>query len=159
MPTAVQGAVYYPVEIDAVNQRDPATGEWQMRPGMPAAVDFVLRRHESVWKVPVAALGVTAEPANLSESARAKLARWRGRPDRAAWLQVWTLDAERRPWPLFVKLDGTNAAGEPGLQDSQFREVLSWDPDEAAPSPSAGERPRVLTGPAGPESRPGLKLF
>src|SRR5207245_1747623 len=59
VPTSVQGAVYYPAEINAVNQRDPATGEWQMRPGMPAAVDFVLRRHDGVWKLPVATLGVT----------------------------------------------------------------------------------------------------
>jgi HlyD family secretion protein len=160
VPTSVQGAVYYPVVIEAVNQRDAATGEWQMRPGMPAAVDFILRRHEHVCKLPVSALGVTAEPAKLGEAARVKLARWQARSDRAGWQQVWTLDADRRPWPLFVKLDGTNAAGEPGLQDAQFREVLAWDPDETAPSPTVGEPPRVLTAPpAGREERPGLKLF
>jgi HlyD family secretion protein len=156
VPATVQGAVFYPVTVRAENAKDPATGEWRLRPGMPAAVELNVRKHENVWKLPLAARGVTLDPAQRAESARAKLTRWEARPDRGDWQLVWARDGDGPARPLFLKLGGV--AGEPGVQDGQFAEVVAWDPDEPPPDP--GRPPRALiAAPPAEKSGAGLKLF
>jgi HlyD family secretion protein len=149
VPTTVQGAVFYPVIVAAENAKDPTTGEWRLRPGMPAAVELVLRTHENVWKLPLAARGVMLEPNRIDEAAKAKLARWEARPDRPDWQLVWARDGEKPVRPLFLKLAGT--------QDGQFAEVQSWDPDE--PGPDQTKPARVLIAAPAEKQSAGLKLF
>lgn len=149
VPATVQGAVFYPVTVTADNAKDPATGEWRLRPGMPAAVDVELRRHDGVWKLPFAARGVTLDPARQDEAARATLARWEAKADRPDWQLVWARDGDGQPRPLFLKL-GT-------AQDGQFVEVREWDPDEKPPD---RERPpRVLIAAPAEKQSAGLRLF
>jgi HlyD family secretion protein len=149
VPATVQGAVFYPVTVTAENAKDSTTGEWRLRPGMPAAVDLELRRHDGVWKLPLAARGVTLDPARQDESARAKLARWEVRDDRPEWQLVWARDGDGPPRPLFLKLGTT--------QDGQFVEVQSWDPDEKPPD--WARPPRVLIAAPAEKQSVGLKLF
>jgi HlyD family secretion protein len=149
VPATVQGAVFYPVTVLAENSKDPATGEWRLRPGMPAAVDLILRTHEHVWKLPLAARGVTIEANRQDEAARAKLAKWEARPDRPDWQLVWTREGDGPPRPLFLKLGGA--------QDGQFAEVDGWDPDEPPPSPQ--KPPRVLIAAPQEKTSSGLRLF
>ncbi len=153
VPATVQGAVFYAVTIGAENAKDAATGEWRLRPGMPAAVEVVLRTHPNVWKLPLAARGVAPDPARQDDAARAKLARWDDRADRADWQLVWARDGDGPPRPLFLRLGD----GHAGAQDGQFAEVLAWDPDEPAPDPA--RPPRVLIAAPAAEKSPGLRLF
>jgi HlyD family secretion protein len=137
VPTSEHGAVYYQVLIDAPNERD-RTGDWVLRPGQTASVDIIRRTHPTTWKLPTAALNFEPPAAQLKEAARAKLARAGELPDRDQWQTVWTVGADHRPWPVFVRTGGKNAQGETGIQDGQFTEVLEWDaeskPDANAPS-------------------------
>jgi HlyD family secretion protein len=149
VPTMVQGAVFYPVTVAAENAKDPATGEWRLRPGMPAAAELVLRTHENVWKLPLAARGVMLDPARQDDAAKAKLAKWESRPDRPDWQLVWVRDGDGPPRPLFLKLAAT--------QDVQFAEVQDWDPDERPPSQATP--PRVLIAAPTEKQSPGLRLF
>jgi HlyD family secretion protein len=153
MPTTV----HYPVIIDANNQKDATGRDWRLRPGMSAAVEFTLRRHEQVWKLPIAAATVQLDEAKLTENAQKKLTRWRARSDRLDWQRVWTIGPDSKPWPVFLRTGGRTGHGDHGINDGQFIEVISWDPDEAQPTKGL----RVLT--ATPDSlkpsKPGLKLF
>lgn len=152
VPATVQGAVFYPVTVAAENVKDPATGEWRLRPGMPAAVELVLRTHANIWKLPLAARGVVLEASRQDQAARQKLARWENRPDRADWTMVWAREGEGPPRPLFLKTGGDAAS-----QDGQFIEILAWDPDEPARNP---QKPlRVLIAAPGEKQSPGLRLF
>jgi HlyD family secretion protein len=123
VPTNDRGAVFYKVIIDVRNERDPASGDWRLRPGLTASIDFIRRVHDPVWKVPASALAFQPDPATLSDEARARLAEI---PD-ARWKAVWTVGAGDRPWPLFVRVGGVNNMNEPGIQDSQSSEVLEWE--------------------------------
>ena len=149
VPATVQGAVFYPVMVAAENAKDPTTGEWRLRPGMPAAAELMLRTHENVWKLPLAARGVMLDPARQDDAAKAKLSKWEARPDRPDWQLVWARDGDGPPRPLFLKLAGT--------LDGQFVEVQGWDPDEK--SPDASKLPKVLIAPPSEKSSPGLRLF
>src|SRR5262249_43969177 len=124
MSTSTHGAVFYDTVIDVTNERDPKTEEWKLRPGMTAAVDIILRRHSSTWKMPTAALNFQLEEPYQTEAAKAKIARWQDRPDRDDWKLVWILDEHKKPWPIFVRIGGKNAAGETGIKDGQHNEVL-----------------------------------
>ncbi len=64
---------------------------------------------------------------------------------------------EKKPWPIFVRTSGKNAAGEPGINDGQFTEVLEWDPElDPKPSPNvAASVPQVIIA-APPAHKPGL---
>ena len=105
MPASVKGAVYYNVVLDVENEKNPATGEWWLRPGMTAAVDVILRRHQDVWKVPAAALGFQLEESYQTAAAQEKIAQWQARPDRNDWRPLWVWDDRRgSPWPVFVRL-------------------------------------------------------
>jgi HlyD family secretion protein len=136
LPTSDHGAIYYRVVIDVANRKDPATGDWQLRPGMTASVDIVARRHEDVWKVPVAAVNFQMAEDHQSDAARDKLKQWQARKDADQWKVVWVQGANRKPWPEFVRLIA-NAGQEAGIHDSQFDEVLEWDQDMPPPDPKA----------------------
>jgi len=157
VPATVQGAVFYSVVVTAENTKDPATGEWRLRPGMPASAELVLRTHENVWKLPAAARGVRLDPARQTEPARAKIARWDARADRTSWQLVWARDGDALPQPLYLRLDGKSESGEAAIQDGQYVEVLAWDPDEKPPT--ADRPPRVLIATPPDKSEKGLKLF
>src|SRR5947209_19486214 len=157
VPGTVQGAVFYSVVVTAENSKDPATGEWRLRPGMPASAELVLRTHENAWKLPAAARGVRLDPARQTESARAKIARWDARADRTSWQLVWARDGDGPPRPLYLRLDGKTESGEAAIQDGPFVEVLAWDPDETPPP--ADHPPRVLIATTPEKAEKGLKLF
>jgi HlyD family secretion protein len=148
VPATVQGAVFYPVTIEVGNERDPSIGEWRLRPGMPASVEVELQKHVNVWKLPLAARGVNLDANRQDDSAKAKLAKWEARPDRADWQLVWARDGDGPPRPLFLKLAAA--------QDGQFIQVQGWDPDEKAP---AHVMPRVLIAAPAEKQSAGLKLF
>lgn len=144
LATNVKGAVFYDAVVEIVNEKDPKSGEWRLRPGMTASVDLVRAEHKNVWRAPSAALNFTLDEAYHSDAARDRLARWRLRPDAARWATLWTWDASRQAaWPRFVRLLGANAAGEPGLKDSEGSEILEWDDDGA---PRGDEPFRAITG-------------
>jgi HlyD family secretion protein len=153
MPASVKGAVYYNVVLEVPNEKNAQTGEWWLRPGMTAAVDIELRRHQGVWKVPTAALSFQLDEGYLSEAAQARLDQWRIRPDQADWKPLWVWDAERgSPWPVFVRLSDSKA-GKTGIKDGDFNEILEWEPGRA-PRPGV-EGVRVITN-APPAHVPGF---
>ena len=87
-PINEHGAVFYRALVGVRNERDAATHEWRLRPGMTADVDVLLRVHDPVWKVPAAALTFQLDPVAQTEAAKAKLgAGRRERPRR--WRPVW----------------------------------------------------------------------
>jgi hypothetical protein len=147
-PVSERGAVFYDVVIDAANQRDPATNEWRLRPGLTASVDVQLRVHEKAWKLPAAAISFQVDAAAQTDAAKARLARWQAMPDRDDWRPVWVVGGDNRPQPVLVRTGGRDARGEPGVQDPQFVEVLEWDP-ELQPRPAGGDPatyPHVIIG-------------
>jgi HlyD family secretion protein len=148
MPTNERGAVFYNVLIDVSNQRDPSTSEWRLRPGLTATVDIFRRVHDPVWKVPASALGFQPAEGSLTEAAKAKLARWQNVPNADQWKPVWVVGSDNKPWPVFVRVGGTNAQGEPGIQDAQASEVLEWDPElSSKPDPKRPETiPQLIIG-------------
>jgi HlyD family secretion protein len=126
-PVSDRGAVYYKVIIEVRNRRNPATDDWQLRPGLTATVEIQRRVHEKAWKAPAAALGFQPEPDTLGQAAKTKLARWQERKDHDVWQPVWVVGADHKPWPVFVRTGGTD-----GIQDVQFIEVQEWDPEARA---------------------------
>jgi HlyD family secretion protein len=142
LPINERGAVFYDVIIDVANQRDPATGEWRLRPGQTATVDIVRRVHDPVWKVPASALSFQPAESWLTEAAKAKLAHWQNVKDHDQWKPVWVVDSDGKPWPIFIRVGGRNASGETGIQDAQATEVLEWDP-ELSPKPDPN-RPETI---------------
>jgi HlyD family secretion protein len=126
-PSSEHGAVYYKVIVEVRNWKNPATGNWHLRPGQTATVEILRRVHEQAWKVPAAALSFQPETAVLSQAAKAKLARWQDARDHEQWQPVWVVGADKKPWPILVRTGGTD-----GIQDAQFTEVLEWDSEVAA---------------------------
>jgi HlyD family secretion protein len=152
LPTNVKGAIFYPTIIDVENQKDHATGEWMLRPGMTASVDVHTRTRADVWKVPTAALNFQLEEAYQSPAAKARLEEWRQRSDHDNWRPIWVWDEGRHACrPIFVRIGGLKA-GQTGLKDGMYNEVLEWEPGA---EPSDGVGPRVITN-APPAHRPGL---
>ena len=158
----MHGAVFYDTVIDVSNQRDAKTGEWKLRPGMTAAVDIILRKHANIWKIPTSALSLQLDEHYQSEAARAKVAEWQ---DRGDWKPVWILDAQRKPWPVFVRIGGREVRGEEAIEDGQSAEVLEWD-SQLHPKPDAKERatyPQLITGAPAVKKRglvePNVKVF
>jgi HlyD family secretion protein len=145
VPISDHGAVYYKVVIDVRNERNALTGDWYLRPGLTANVDILRRAHEGVWKVPAAALSVQLEVAPTA-AAQAKLQRWQARADRTSWRPVWVLGADRKPWPLFVRVDN-RPDEQSGIQETLATEVLEWDPEVASTlnSKDPATFPRVIT--------------
>ncbi len=128
-PISERGAVFYRALVGVRNERDAATHEWRLRPGMTADVDVLLRVHDPVWKVPAAALTFQLDPSAQTEAAKTKLARWQTMKDHDQWRPVWVIGADRKPWPIFVRTGGRDDRGETGVQTAEFSEVLEWDPD------------------------------
>jgi multidrug efflux pump subunit AcrA (membrane-fusion protein) len=165
-PTNLHGAVFYDAVIDVTNERDPKTKEWRLRSGMTAAVDVILRQHGDVWKMPTSALSFQLDEQYQTDAAKGKLSGWQSKNDHDEWRPVWILDQHRKPLPIFVRVLGKNSAGETGISDGQFNEVLDWDP-ELQPKPDPRDRatyPQVLTGAPPVKKRgileqPNVKLF
>jgi HlyD family secretion protein len=153
LPTSDHGAIFYRVVIDVPNRKDSTTGEWQLRPGMTASVDVVVRRHDDVWKVPVSAVNFQMPEEYQTEAARNKLKQWQGREDADQWKVVWVQGANRKPWPQFVRLIASGGQ-KTGIHDSQFDEVLKWDPEMTQPPPDPKSPPRFIIG--APPPRGGL---
>lgn len=158
VPVTVQTAVFYAVAVDCENARDPATGEWRLRPGMPAAVDCRIRTHDAVWKLPATARGATLDAAQWTAADKAKWARWNADPRRAEWQPIWLRDGDGPPRLVFLRLGGTRIGGDTGIQDGQFVEVLEWDPDEPAPNPTKPPR-TLIASPSPDKPAPGIRLF
>jgi HlyD family secretion protein len=153
VPTSHQGAIYYDVVIDVPNPEDSETRERKLNPGMTAAVDIILRKHPQVWKVPTVALNLQLDEHYQSEESAAKLAQWRNRKDREDWKPLWVWDRSRNsPWPIFVRIGGLKS-GQPGIKDSQYNEILEWEPGQE-PRDSK-QWPRVIIN-APPAHKPGL---
>jgi multidrug efflux pump subunit AcrA (membrane-fusion protein) len=129
LPVSERGAIFYKVVIEADNQRDPATGAWRLRPGLTANVDIVLRERARTWKVPAAALGFRPEDDQLTETARARLARWDADGEGERWGVVWVIGDDGRPWPVRARVRGSGPRSEPGIRDASTAEVLEWDAD------------------------------
>jgi HlyD family secretion protein len=143
----VKGAVYYPTVLHVANRRDPVTGDWLLRPGMTASIDIIRREHRHVWKVPSAALNFQLDEAYQNDSARARVAHWKARPDAADWQVLWTWDATvGAARPLFARIGGV-MNDEPGLKDSEGNEVLEWEPGQE-PAPQAPPRLIIAAPPA-----------
>lgn len=158
VPVTVQTAVFYAVAVDCDNARDPSTGEWRLRPGMPASVDCRIRSHDSVWKLPATARGAVLDAAQWTPADRAKFARWEGHPHRADWQPIWLRDGDGPPHLVFLRLGGAGPRGDTGIQDGQFVEVLEWDPDEPAPNPAKPPR-ALISSPSPDKPAPGIRLF
>lgn len=131
--------------------------DWMLRPGMTATVDIIRRRHADVWKLPIEALNFQLEEYYQTSAAKAQLEKWQQRTDRANWKCVWILNAQKKPWPIFVRIGGTGLAGETGIKDGQFIEVLEWDPElEPKLDPKNPQTfPRVIIS-APPVSKPSI---
>jgi HlyD family secretion protein len=148
MPTRLHGLVFYETLIAADNSRDPATGQWFLRPGMTASVTLLLRTRSATWKVPTGALEYEPAKGERTAAAVAKLARWEARPDRESWRPVWVPGVAGRPWPVFVRVGGAGPDGRPGITDGRFTEAFEWDPDlDPKPTPGAADtHPRLIAG-------------
>jgi macrolide-specific efflux system membrane fusion protein len=146
----VKGAVFYDTVVELKNKKDPASGEWRLRPGMTVSIDIVRREHKDVWRIPSQALNFKMDEAYFSAAIQARLDEWKRRPDAEQWITLWTWNETKRSiWPLFVRILGTNAAGEPGLKDSEGNEALEWE-GEAPRQP-----PRLIIN-APPAKAPGM---
>ncbi len=165
MPSSLRSAVMYDTVIDVTNQRDPKTHEWKLLPGMTAAVDIILRRHEKVWKMPTAALSFQLDEHYQTEEARKKLQDWQDKPKHDDWMPVWILNKQGKPWPIFVRIGGTTKGGETGIKDSEYNEVLEWPELDPRPDPKSRDSyPQVIIGaPPVPKrglfEQPNVKLF
>jgi HlyD family secretion protein len=147
-------AVTFDTVVDVKNQRDPATGDWRLRPGMTAAIDVIRGEHKNVWKIPEKALNFKFDKAYFDPPVQERLAEWRKRPDAGLWTTAWTWDADKKTIaPLFVRVLGTNANGEPGMKDAEGNEVLEWEPGRM-PSDSS-DPPKIITD-APPAHAPGF---
>ena len=128
LSSSVKGAVYYDAVLEVENRRDPKTNDWQLRPGMTAAVDIVRREQKNAWRVPSGALDFTLEEAYQSASAKTRVAEWKKRPDEKDWRPLWIWnETTHQPEPIFVRVGGKKD-GDIGLKDSEGNEVLEWEP-------------------------------
>jgi RND family efflux transporter MFP subunit len=154
-------AVFYDTVITVRNRKDPQTGEWMLRPGMSASTEIIVRKHEAVWKLPTQALDFQLDEHYQSPEAKAQLADW---PERHGasndWKPVWIMK-DKKPWPIFVRTGGTYKEdpykGETGIRNSQYVEVLEWDPElTPRPDPQApATYPQLIIGEP-PVKKPGL---
>jgi HlyD family secretion protein len=131
---------------------------WMLRPGMTATVDIIRRRHNEVWKMPVEAISFQLDDHYITVEARKKLTDWANRNDADDWKHVWILDPKKnkqQPWPIFVRINGVGAHGEPGIKDTQFIEVLEWDPEVRMDPSLPATFPEVIIS-APPASKPSI---
>jgi HlyD family secretion protein len=145
-PVSERGAVYYPVIIDVVNERQP-TGGWLLRPGLTATTDIIVRAHESAWKIPTAALQFRPDESTLSPAAQERRAKI---PAGEGWQTVWMVGVDGAPWPTFVRVGAHDGKGEAGIQDSLFTEVLEWEAGGPLPG-DAAQPAQVIVGAVPPK--------
>ncbi|HMC64886.1 MAG TPA: efflux RND transporter periplasmic adaptor subunit [Gemmataceae bacterium] len=157
VPNNILGNSFYTLVIEVENPKDKSSGQWRFLPGMIASVDIVVLEHSNVWKVPNSALSLDLDEHHQTPAAKEHLASLQAKPDKDDWRAVWILGPDRKPWPIFVKVGGKNAAGEIGVQDNQYVEGLSWDTAPLpTPDPKAPETyPRLIIG-APPASKQGF---
>lgn len=138
--TKIGGAV----GVDGPRPPRPAARDqgWKLMPGMSANVDIILRVHHDVWKVQTAALGFQLDDTYQTERAKQKLKEWE---KKIQWQPVWTLGNDHKPWPVFVRLGGTDGNQEAGIGDARFREVLEWEPGMRPDPNDPAAWPRVIT--------------
>jgi HlyD family secretion protein len=134
MPSTKHGAVYYQVEIDTRNERDSDSGDWKLRLGLTASVDIIRCSHHDAWKVPSAALNFEPLADEQSAAARKKLAQRDSLPHPEQWQTVWTLGADGKPWPIFVRTGGKNDHGDTGITADRETEALQWDEEVKDPA-------------------------
>jgi HlyD family secretion protein len=153
LPTTQQGAVYFTVVLAVSNEKDPETKQWRLLPGMMASVDLITRKSAGdVWRVPTAALNFQLARSFQSRQAQQRVEEFYLNHDLNDWRTLWTWDAQKKqPWPLFVRIGGTNGRGQSGLSDGKYNEVLEWEPGT---EPRPGAVLRVIT--KAPEPRLGL---
>src|SRR5262249_11789694 len=129
-----KGAVFYTTVVDAENRRNSGSADlWMLLPGMTASVDIQLREHKNTWKAPAAAVSFQLDESCQDEAAKRKLHEWQARKDASDWKPLWIMKGQK-PYPIFVRLGGTNTHGESGIKDGQYQEILEWDP-ELTPGP------------------------
>jgi multidrug efflux pump subunit AcrA (membrane-fusion protein) len=136
-PTGMPGAAFYPAKILVTNRPRPnSSGKqpneadyWILRPVMNLSVDIVRRTHPDVWKIPKVALDFQLDDHYITPAARRKLENKEGLKNPNDWTPVWVLDRNNKPWPIFVRIGGRNAAGETGINDGNYTEILEWDPE------------------------------
>lgn len=158
--TNIQGVVFYTAVIDVENQKNPrAPGQdgWILRPGMTVSIDIVGRKHANAWLVDNAALFSFLDDGYLTPAARDKLQNWQpSAGSRDDWQFVYILK-DNKPWPVFARVGGSNAQGEPGFKNERVTEILEWEPELQAelskgPQPTL---PRVIVN-APPFKKPSL---
>jgi HlyD family secretion protein len=166
VPTRLHGAVFYDAILDVANRRHPTTKEWLLRPGMTVSANIVRRTHSNIWKLPAAALDIEPLKQDLTDAARAKLASGSELTPAQHWRTIWISDAANKPWPIFVRIGGVNAAGDKGIADGQYVEVMEWDPElKPKPDPKVqATYPRMIIGKPPSKSsglfdQPSLKIF
>jgi HlyD family secretion protein len=140
----LKGAVYYDTVIEVANAQDPSTGEWLLRPGMTISLDIVRRENKDVWRVPSAALNFTLPESYQNQEARAQLADGKRRANAGDWYPIWLWSsAKQSPYPVFVRIGGADAAGLPGMKDSEGNQILEWEPGR---EPKGNDPFRVIIG-------------
>jgi HlyD family secretion protein len=126
-PVQQQGAIYYEVLLSIKNQKNPRTGEWQLKPGMTAPqLEITDRVHAKVWKLPVNALSFNLDDSHPSQEAKNRAIAMEKDLDMNLWTRIWIM-RDGKPHAAFVRLKGHNAAGEPGIKDAEHYEILEWD--------------------------------
>jgi multidrug efflux pump subunit AcrA (membrane-fusion protein) len=131
-PVQQQGAVFYEVLLNVENRKNPKTGEWQLKPGMTAPqLEITDRIHHNVWKLPVNALSFALDDSLLSPEEKKRADEIASQLDMNEWTRIWILKDDK-PRAAFVRLKGLNAAGETGIRDAEFHEILDWDPQTKA---------------------------
>jgi HlyD family secretion protein len=144
MPMNVLGSNFYPAVIKVANRRvgqaDPnarkakeGDADWILRPGMTVNVDITRETHNDVWMLPSAALSFTLDDAYISPAARDELKKLSTFKNPNDWKTVWIMGDDKKPWPIFARIGGTNKEGKPGISaNSGGAEVLEWDPKTAS---------------------------
>jgi HlyD family secretion protein len=163
LPINDRGAVFYKVILEAKNERDPATNRWRLTPGVTATVDIIRREHDNIWKLPTMALSFQPDESKLSEAVREKLQRWHNqKKPLEGWRTVWIVGKDRSPWPVFVRVGGTNMEGDTGIRDASSSEVLEWDPELSLDAGKPETFPQVIIAAPAPKAGlfnpPNLKL-
>jgi HlyD family secretion protein len=131
-PVQQQGAIFFEVLLDIKNRQNPKTRQWQLKPGMTAPqLEITDRIHQNVWKLPVNALSFSLDEGQLSPEAKKRADDMESKLDMNEWTRIWILK-DKKPQAAFVRLKGLNAAGETGIKDAEYHEILEWDPDTKA---------------------------
>jgi HlyD family secretion protein len=142
MPVMVQGATIYPAAIKVKNQKAEGESDWILRPGMSVNVDITRDVHTNVWKLPSAATTLQLDSHYVTKAAQEKIDKKLLNPD--DWAAVWILGNDKKPSPIFVRLNGKNKNGKPGIKESNYTEVLEWEKDSAPDPAKESTYPKLI---------------